>query len=78
MLDTQSGVFLLLLSLKGQALKRSPAEEQTWPGLEVVEEEFSFHLENLDVFGFQERSLHNRVLGEGNVQQHFGSLQRPI
>lgn len=31
--------------LKEEAFKRSPTKEQTWPGLEVVGEEFSFYLE---------------------------------
>jgi len=78
MLDTQSGIFLLLLSLKGEAFKRSPAEEQTWPGLEVVGKEFSFCLEIPVVSGCEERTPHNRPLGEGNVQPCFESLQRPI
>lgn len=65
-------------SLEREAFKRSPAEEQPWPGLEVVGEEFSFHLEILSVSGCQERTPHNRPVQEGNVQQCFGSLQRPI
>lgn len=78
MLDTQSGIFLPLLSLKGEAFKRSPAEEQTWPGLEVVGEEFTFHIGILVVSGCQQTTPHNRPLGEGNVRQCFGSLQRLI
>lgn len=40
--------------LKGEAFKRSPAKERTWPGLEVVGEEFSFYLEIPVVSGCQE------------------------
>lgn len=65
-------------SLEGEAFKRSPTEEQPWPGLEVVEEEFSFHLEIPIVSDCQERTPHNGPVQEGNVQQCFGSLQRPI
>lgn len=52
--------------LKGIAFKRSPAKEQTWPGLKVMGEEFSFYLEIPVVSGCQERT-NTRLLGEGNV-----------
>lgn len=71
MLDTQSGIFLLLLLLKGEAFKRSSAEEQIWPGLEVVGEEFNFHLEIPVVSGCQERTPRNRPLGQGNAWQFW-------
>lgn len=52
--------------LKGEAFKRSPAKKQTWPGLEVVEEEFSFCLEIPIVSGCQ-KNQHQTPRGGEHV-----------
>lgn len=51
--------------LKGKDFKRSPAKKQTWPGLEVLGEEFRFYLEIPVVSGCQERT-NTRLLGCGS------------